>query len=58
MTPRTNRYRWRSIGSRRLYEFVLPKGSRIVNGLVFVDTQGGKLECLGSIHEFIGGLCK
>ena len=50
-------YRFRSIGNRILYEFVLPKGARIVNGLVFQDLDG-RVNCLGTIHEFIGGISK
>ena len=51
--------RFRRRGSRMLYEFVLPEGSRVVNGLVFVDAQGGKVECLGTVNQYImGGLEK
>jgi len=46
--------RFRRVGSRRLWEFVLPEGSSVVNGIVFVDIQDGKKECLGSINEFTG----
>jgi len=48
--------RFRRVGSRRLWEFVLPEGSSVVNGVVFRDTQEGKKECLGNIREFVGGL--
>ena len=49
--------RFRRVGSRRLWEFVLPEGSRVVNGIVFVDTDGsGKVECLGSINQYIGNI--
>ena len=51
-------FRFRRVGSRRLWEFVLPEGSSVVNGLVFRDIQDGKKECLGTIREFVGGLGK
>lgn len=44
--------RFRRVGSRRLWEFVLPEGSSVVNGCVFVDIQDGKKECLGTVSEF------
>lgn len=48
--------RFRRTGSRRMWEFLIPEGSRIVNGLVFRDAQDGKVECLGTISEYVGGL--
>jgi len=50
--------RFRRIGTRKLWEFVLPEGSSVVNGVVFAKTQDGKVECLGNIGEFVGGLGK
>lgn len=46
--------RFRRVGSRKGYEFILPKGARIVNGSVFVKKEGEKTECLGTINEYIG----
>ena len=50
--------RFRRIGTRKLWEFVLPEGSSVVNGVVFAKAQDGKVECLGDIGEFVGGLGK
>ena len=47
--------RFRRVGNRRLYEFVLPEGSRIVNGVVF-QAVDGHVECLGNVNEFMGDL--
>lgn len=44
--------RFRRVGSRRMWEFLIPEGSRIVNGLAFRDVNG-KTECLGTINEII-----
>lgn len=42
---------WRTYGNRELYEYMLPEGSRIVAGNVFVKGEGKKLVCLGTSKE-------
>lgn len=50
--------RFRRMGTRKLWEFVLPEGSSVVNGVVFARTQDGKIECLGDIRKVVGGIGK
>lgn len=43
---------WRSSGSKELYEYLLPEGSRMVHGNIYV-LEAGKLVCLGTIREAV-----
>jgi hypothetical protein len=44
----------RDRSNRYMYEYMLPEGSHINNGMIFVPNKIGKgLICLGTEHEFI-----
>lgn len=40
-------------GCGELYEYLLPEGSRMVHGMIFVPKGDGKLECLGTRNEVV-----
>jgi hypothetical protein len=43
---------WRFSGSGELYEYLLPEGSRMVHGNIYVR-ENGKLVCLGTVGEAV-----